>query len=50
MKVIARKLRRMKKTLRYTTGTVQILTVCVFAGTTGLEVMLLVVSVLVTAC
>ena len=50
MKIIARKLRRMKKTLTYTTGMVQILTVCVFAGTAGLELMLLVVSVLVTAC
>ena len=50
MKIIARKLRRMKKTLMYTTGMVQILTVCVFAGTAGLELMLLVVSVLVTAC
>ena len=50
MNIIARKLRRMKKTLMYTTGMVQILTVCVFAGTAGLELMLLVVSVLVTAC
>lgn len=39
-----------EETLMYTTGMVQILTVCVFAGTAGLEVMLLVVSVLVTAC